>query len=138
MSERTKAEDEDRKTVGKEAEQYAADWLLTEGYTIRERNWRPRHSHELEVDIIAQQDNIIAFVEVKARSDRDSDPADAVTEKKMNNMIRAARIYLTLDNREDLEYRFDIIAVSGRPGAFTLEHYPDAFMPHTYNRFLRP
>ena len=55
---------------GQVAEQLASEYLMAKGYTIRERNWRPKGSH-LEVDIITQADNVIVFVEVKARTDED-------------------------------------------------------------------
>lgn len=103
-------EKSESKYYGCQAEQYAAEYLLLNGYIIRERNWHPRNSH-LEVDIIAQKGMVIVFVEVKARSGNFMDPADAVDEKKMKNMIRAARIYLS-SVHEDYEYRFDIITVT--------------------------
>lgn len=118
-----------RSELWKASEQYAVDYLTLEGYTIRERNWKPRNSH-LEVDIIAQIDNIIVFVEVKARSNGATDPLDAIDREKMRNLCRAAEKYLFTDSREDLEYRFDFISISGEPGSFELDHVPDAFYPH--------
>ena len=50
---------------GKMAEDIAAEYLLTNGYIIRERNWRI--GNRIEIDIIAEKDGIIVFVEVKAR-----------------------------------------------------------------------
>lgn len=124
----TENEKEERSSLWRESEQYAVDYLLQQGYTIRERNWKPRHT-QLEVDIIAEKDNVIVFVEVKARKSTDSSPADAVNAEKMRFIIRAARIYLSMEPREDLEYRLDIITVKGTPGNFILDHIPDAFMP---------
>lgn len=112
---------------GKEAEQIAADYLMREGYTIRERNWRPGASHK-EIDIIAQKDTTMVFVEVKARHSADYDPADAVDSRKIRFICQAADAYLRR-LPHDFDYRFDIIAITGSPGEHTLSHLPDAFMP---------
>ena len=51
---------------GNLGEDFAADYLEKEGYRILERNYATKLG---EIDIIAQKDNFIAFVEVKARSE---------------------------------------------------------------------
>lgn len=112
---------------GKEAEDIAAAFLLSRGYTVRERNWRPKNTH-LEVDIIAQSGQEIIFVEVKARSADGIDPIDAVDDKKIRKIVRAADIYLR-SQPHDYLYRFDIITVSGNPDDYELDHIPDAFLP---------
>lgn len=117
----------DSEKWGKQAETIAADYLIAHGYVIRERNWRPTNSH-LEVDIISQSDETLIFIEVKARQNLDFDPADAVDNKKIRRLVRAASIYLSLQPF-DFEYRFDIITVSGTPDNFTIDHIPDAFLP---------
>lgn len=113
--------------LGLFAEQMAAEYLLTHGYTVRERNWRPPHS-KLEVDIIAQLDDTIVFVEVKARSEDGIDPADAVDSKKIRHLARAADIYLN-GLSHTFFYRFDIITFSGSADSFELDHIADAFLP---------
>ena len=53
---------------GQISEDRAAAYLMARGYTIRNRNWRVGHK---EIDIIAQKDGVIVFIEVKTRkSDR--------------------------------------------------------------------
>lgn len=54
---------------GMEAEQIAADYLLARGYVIRERRWRCGASKK-EIDIIAEKDAVMVFVEVKAHMRR--------------------------------------------------------------------
>ncbi|MEW5941133.1 MAG: YraN family protein, partial [Chloroflexota bacterium] len=51
--------------VGRWGEQAAAEYLEKRGYLILARNFRTKHG---EIDLIARQDNILVFVEVKARS----------------------------------------------------------------------
>ncbi len=114
---------------GRQAEEAAAEWLLTHGYIIRERNWSPRGGHN-EIDIIAQQDMVIVFVEVKARHSDFMDPIDAVTPEKVRKLARCADSYLSRFPQEeayDFEYRFDIITVTGED--MQIEHISDAFMP---------
>lgn len=115
------------KEWGKEAEQIAADYLVSRGYVVRERNWRPAHSH-LEVDIITQYQDSIVFVEVKARGPKSEDPLDAVDEKKIRRLVRAANAYLNTLHY-DFQYRFDIITIDGTPESYKLDHIEDAFLP---------
>lgn len=111
---------------GREAEQMATDFLAAKGYAIRERNWRPQPFH-YEVDIIAQKGAVIVFVEVKARTDMDTDPAQAVDLRKQKFISRAADIYLRRQPHM-YYYRFDIIAVSGRKPDLSIRHIKDAYM----------
>lgn len=105
------------------AESLAAEYLIKQGYTVRERNYR---INNIEIDIIAQKDNEIIFVEVKARTGNDQNPLDAVDKAKRRRIINGADIYL-----KGLEvlyyYRFDIITVTGIGDNYELKHYPDAY-----------
>ena len=111
---------------GQISEDLASAYLMSRGYTIRERNWRLGHK---EVDIIAQKDSVLAFVEVKARrTDTFGDAIDAVSEKKIRNIISVASAYVKY-YRLDLSVRVDVIAITGEPGNQTIEHIEDAFYP---------
>ncbi len=118
---------EEAKRWGREAERLASEYLIAQGYVVRERNWRPLGAH-VEVDIVVERQGVMAFVEVKARSGRDGDPVDAVDKKKQRNVCRAADAYLRM-LKHDFEYRFDIIALTGNLESYTLEHIEDAFLP---------
>ena len=110
--------------LGKWGEQLAVDKLVSEGWSILERNWRLGH---LEIDIVAQKDGRIAVVEVKTRAEMDEDPLDAVDQRKINNMVCAAEAYLA-HTELDFEVQFDLFAINGSPGSeYRLEHIPDAF-----------
>lgn len=107
------------------AEDRAAEYLRRQGYTILERNLK---FNKIEIDIVAQMNQVIVFVEVKARSGEYQDPVDAVDRKKRAKMTAGADIYLRrLDQL--YQYRFDIITLTGNQQDFTLEHYENAFMP---------
>ena len=111
---------------GQISEDRAAAYLMARGYTIRERNWRLGHK---EIDIIAQKNGVLAFIEVKARkNDHYGDPAEAVNDKKIYNLVQAANAYVRYHHL-DLTTRFDIIAITGEPDNQTVEHIEDAFYP---------
>ncbi len=117
---------------GKEAENIVCEYLISKGYTIRERNWRPSTSRS-EIDLIAQSGDTLVFVEVKARSDKDIDPAEAMTTEKIKNVVRGANSYLCQQDF-DFYYRFDVAAVSGNVEDFKLDYLEDAFLPPLRSR----
>ena len=121
MSRETKLRDHE---FGKFAEEKAAEYYISQGYAIRERNWR---HHKIEIDVIAQIGNIIVFVEVKARKSKDSNPAEAVTLDKMKSMARGADYYLK-NIQGDYEYRYDIFALTGDFEDYNAEVFTDAFV----------
>ena len=111
---------------GKLGEDCAANFLIERGYSILERNFRIRSA---EIDIIAQIDNMIAFVEVKARSNiRHGLPSEAVNLRKQKKIIEAASVFLQNEKFSDYACRFDVIEVYLR-GDFIEEvnHIENAF-----------
>lgn len=112
--------------LGKDGEDAACRHLKQLGYAIRERNWRvERH----EIDIIAENDEFIVFVEVKTRtSSQWGNPEDFISKTQMKRIVAAADFYL---KEKDIEKdaRFDVIAVVSSKGGFEIEHIDDAFLP---------
>ncbi len=117
---------------GKEAENIVCEYLISKGYTVRERNWRPQSSKS-EIDLIAQKDDTLIFVEVKARSDMDVDPTEAITAEKIKNIVRGANSYLQTQDYEYF-YRFDVASVSGNIDDYNLDYLEDAFLPPLRSR----
>lgn len=117
-----------RKKTGAAGERAAAEFLIQEGYTIVERNWRCRTG---EIDIVAKSGNVLVFVEVRSRNALSSSfgtPAESVDYRKINQVRKTAQTYLHLHGNPDSEMRFDVIAVLIGPGpAYTLEHLQAAF-----------
>ena len=109
--------------TGQWGEDLACEKLITEGYAINQRNFRIGH---YELDIIAMKGNRIVFVEVKTRSNPDSDPIEAIDSKKIMRMTRAANAYVSAYDIPH-EVQFDIITIVGTPDDYKLEHIPDAF-----------
>ncbi|MGB5238775.1 MAG: YraN family protein [Flavobacteriaceae bacterium] len=110
--------------LGKLGEELAVKYLITNGYTILQRNYRHRKA---EIDIIAQKDEILAIVEVKSRSGGFYESLEnSISRKKRNLLIMAADEYVQ-QNDLDLEVRFDIVIILSEPSGYTIEHYADAF-----------
>jgi len=94
---------------GTNGENVAADYLLQNGYTIIERNWRFKH---WEIDIIASKENKLHFVEVKTRTSKKfGNPEEGVNEKKMSSLKKGAEEYL-FQNQQWSLIQFDVIAVT--------------------------
>ena len=115
-----------------QAENIVCEYLISKGYTIRERNWRP-DSSKSEIDLIAQQDQTLIFIEVKARTDRDIDPLEAITHEKVRNVVRGANAYICMQEH-DFFYRFDVASVSGNADDYVLDYIEDAFIPPLQRR----
>lgn len=112
--------------LGKRGETLAADYLKNTGYIILAANWQFGHK---EIDIIAEKDDVLHFVEVKSRSQYFwVEPKEAVQRKKQNNIIIAADAYMQRRN-ESREASFDIVSIVFFKDHHTLEFIENAFEP---------
>jgi len=114
------------KALGALGESLAADYLSDHGYRILERNWRWTRG---ELDLIAEKDGEIIFVEVKARrSHRYGTPQDAVTRAKQHKLINSAYAYLENSDRHHSPWRIDVVALDLRNDGQVkrLDHIEDA------------
>ena len=100
-----------RRSLGTEYEQRAAQWLEQRGYEIREKNFRGGGA---EVDLIAEEGGYLVFVEVKYRSTaRYGMPSEAVDARKQRRICNVASFYLYRNHLPaDTPVRFDVAAVS--------------------------
>lgn len=115
--------------TGKWGEDLAADYLLRQGYAVRDRDWIAGH-RDLDIVAVTPDGTTVVFVEVKTRtSDIIIRPEDAIDKRKIRNIGLAANDYVKLHNISD-ELRFDIISIVGENAATaTVEHTADAFNP---------
>lgn len=110
---------------GRVAEDLAAAHLAGRGWRILARNWR---FHRKEVDLIAERDGVVAFVEVKARGARGlGHPLDAITAAKRRELAIAARGWIAGNGRAGESYRFDAAIVVRTAGRVSVEHFEDAW-----------
>jgi len=99
--------------IGALGERIAAEYLTGLGYVIRERNFRSR---EGEIDIIAEKDDFLVFVEVRTRtSSAFGTPEESVTAQKKERLIALADAYM--EDRDDLpsSWRIDVVALELGP-----------------------
>jgi len=98
-----------RRETGALGERIAADHLIGRGYAIRERNFRTR---EGEIDIIAEKDDTLVFVEVRTRRSRACGiPEESITQRKKARLVALAEAYM--EDRDDLpqSWRIDVVAL---------------------------
>ncbi|SEL50353.1 YraN family protein [Parapedobacter koreensis] len=113
---------------GKNGEDMAIQLLKRRGYRIRCQNWRHKN---LEVDIVAEDGNILVFVEVKTRtSPAYGMPYEFVDVAKQAKLVRAANHYIAT-NQYGGEIRFDVVSIlySEENKTYDTRLIKDAFWP---------
>ena len=100
-------------TFGRRSEILGVEYLRSTGYRVVASGFRTRNG---EVDIVAWEDDVLVFVEVKSRRNSDP-PEDSVNARKQQRIIRAARTYLSRHHHHNVSYRFDILTVTSLPGS---------------------
>lgn len=102
----------------------AAKYLRNKGYDIYAANYRTKSG---EIDLIAEKDGLICFVEVKTRRDGGYfSPAEAVDHKKEENVKSTAAAYLAATKLKS-KFRFDIIEVILCEKQYKIRHLENAF-----------
>jgi putative endonuclease len=111
-------------TLGKQGELIACTFLQKKGYQILEQNWR---FDRAEIDIIAQVNDYVVFVEIKTRSsDYFGKPVFFVDDRKQSLLIKAAEAYI-FQSEVNFEARFDIIGIISDGDVLHIDHIEDAF-----------
>ena len=96
-----------KRLLGDIAEQQAAEYLQQRGAAVLAKNYACRRG---EIDIIIQDGDMIAFVEVRYRR-RLSEAADSIDASKQRRLSATADDYLAKHGVEDVCYRFDVVTV---------------------------
>ena len=111
---------------GNRGEELAIRWLRSQGFTPLVTNWR---SGKFEIDIIAQTEAHLVFVEVKLRDLHTlTRPLQAVTKGKKARIMAAATRFLE-DHPTPLEPRFDLLEIWDTKPEPQIQHWPDLFQP---------
>lgn len=109
----------DTKLIGQFGEDFAARFLVKNGYQIVLANFkvpigRNRRGVSVsgEIDLIAFDTDVLCFVEVKTRSsDEFAAPIAAVDRRKQRQIIRVARVYRKTFRLDAIKYRYDAVSV---------------------------
>lgn len=97
-----------RQRVGSRGEDLAAAELTRRGYSILQRNYRCTAG---EIDIVAYDGDVLAFVEVRTRrSDAFGTPEESVTRTKIRHLIECAETYLQ-EQLIEASWRIDVVAI---------------------------
>jgi len=92
---------------GNASEKFAASYLKKYGYTVVAQNF---HSKFGEIDIIAYDGDVLAFVEVKFRANTDfGQPSSYVDQRKQNKILKTALHYMYREKISDINIRFDVV-----------------------------
>ncbi len=100
----------DKRKLGSQYEEQAADFLKKQGYRIAERNYRDRSG---EIDIIGWDGGCLAFIEVKYRRDAAKGRSlEAVGCQKQRRISQAALSYRMKKRiSEETPCRFDVVGI---------------------------
>jgi len=101
-----------RHALGRLGEELAVRALTARGYRIRERNWRCTAG---ELDIVAEDGDVLVFIEVKTRRGREyGTPEEAVTPAKQARLVELAATYVQESGWQS-DWRIDVVAVELMP-----------------------
>src|SRR5688572_19868677 len=114
-----------RQRFGELGERVAERWLVRHGWRVLQRRFR---NGRRDIDLVAERDGLVAFVEVKARrGDRFGDPVEAVNWRKQRELARSAAVWIDRHGRPTDSYRFDVIGVLLEGNSVRIKHIENAF-----------
>lgn len=111
--------------VGKFGEILAKNYLIKHGYEILGSNIKTSYK---EIDIVAQKEQLLVFVEVKTRISQIFGPAEeALMPAKLMNFKKAIEYYLLAKNQGDFDVRADLICldIDRIKKTAKIKHYQD-------------
>lgn len=98
------------KLFGDKSETLATSYLEQVGFVILERNYYARKLGE--IDIIAMDDDVVHFIEVKSAKSDTFDPIYNVTPGKLKKVINSAYYYMKM-KQIDMCFSIDIMLIRG-------------------------
>ncbi len=108
----------DNKKIGSAGEDLACRYLAKRGYQILEKN--KHYSRFCELDIIAQKNGCVVFVEVKTRNTEGyGTPFEAITQTKLQHLKTGIMTYI--NEHKIKKYRLDVIGITLKP-EIKIEH----------------
>ncbi len=114
-----------RQLLGQTGEAAAVRYIKKKKYKILELN----HKNNLgEIDIIAEDQGVIAFIEVKTRSNHSfGNPKEAVTKSKQRKISMVALAWLKSKKKIDAKARFDVVSIISQKTSMDIELVKNAF-----------
>ena len=94
-----------------------------------QRRFRSGHR---DIDLVIEQEGIVAFVEVKARRGPEfGGPLRAVNWRKRKELERSAKVWVDRHGRDAEQYRFDVVGVLMDGADVRVCHVENAFSLRT-------
>lgn len=114
-----------RKATGNRGEEKAKEYFKQNGYEIVESNWRTRRG---EIDIIAQKDQTIVFIEVKTLLKGNLETlSKELNQQKQKRIVETAKQFLATTRKySNSLIRFDVVVID-MPGFPSVYHIENAF-----------
>ena len=116
-----------KREIGKQGEEIAADYLIKKGYEIIDAN---AHQRWGELDLIAKdpKTNEIVFVEVKLRKGSSyGHPEEGVGPGKLRNLITAAERWM-MRQKQEIGWRIDVVGIQVMGGQMQIDHLENVTM----------
>ena len=99
----------DQKNLGKIGEELALNYLKSHGFIILEKNFRSKFG---EIDLIAEKNHCLYFIEVKTRSNLNYGfPYEAVNKRKIYHIKKVAQYYLLKNNYSDYKLKVGVFSI---------------------------
>ncbi len=118
-------DDLERAERGREAEALAADFLAARGFRVVDRNHRCPQG---EVDLVCEEGDALAFVEVRSRSsEAQGGPEETVGRRKARRVVAAATDWALRNGGLDRTIAFHVVAVTFGDADPRVELFRDAF-----------
>ena len=110
---------------GRYGERLVVSYLENNDYQIIITNWRCAVG---ELDIVAQKDDTVVFIEVRSRHAETTETAfESVNKRKQTKLAALANEYINAHKLEGIMWRIDVIGVAiPRAGEAIIEHIEDA------------
>ena len=120
---------ENKQQLGPWGEALAADFLCRRGYRVTARNYRCRFG---EIDIVAENQTYLVFVEVKLRKSARFGAACEFVDRRKQEKLRATAAMWLEEHETLLQPRFDVIEIYAPDGVQTrrpeIRQIEDAFV----------
>ena len=110
---------------GNFGEKLTSEFLAKNGFRVLHRNYRKRYG---EIDLIAEKNEVIAFVEVKFRQNEYFSLSDVITHSKQKKIILAAKHFIFMNNFADKIFRFDVALIIKESDDFKINYIENGFI----------
>lgn len=111
------------KTTGNQGELAVVKKLRQDGFSILRQNYQIRQG---EIDIIAQKNELVVFVEVKTRKNQYFPLSQVITPSKQRKIIATAKWFIAQNKIVDTLLRFDVALVT-EGKEYTIDYIANAF-----------